>query len=80
MNTQGEELGYVEYRLHSTQPRDTVEFFHTYTSPEARGQGVGAAVVEKGLEWARATEYTILPSCSYVAAYVEKNSQYKSLL
>ncbi len=74
------ELGYVEYRFHSTKPIDTIEFFHTYTSPEARGTGVGAAVVERGLEWAKSNSYVVIPSCSYVATFMEKNSQYQSLL
>lgn len=80
VNGQGKELGYVEYRILKSKPRETVEFFHTYTSPDARGMGVGADVVQKGLEWAKSNMYVVIPSCSYVAAYMEKNSQYKSLL
>lgn len=76
----GSELGFVEYRIVKTQPDTVVDFFHTFTSPKARGQGVGAAVVGAGLTWARDKNYKVIPSCSYVAAFMEKNVQFTSLL
>lgn len=71
VSTEGSELGHVEYRLVPT--KKAVEFYHTFTDPNARGMGVGALVVRDGLQWAKDSNLSVIPSCSYVASYIEKS-------
>jgi predicted GNAT family acetyltransferase len=75
-----DEVGHLEYRIVAKNSRKQVDFNHTYTKPEAQGKGVAAAMVKAGLEWARQNSYGVIPSCSYVAAYIEKNPEWKSSL
>ena len=50
----------------------TVDFQHTFTPVELRGQGIAAAVVGAALAWARAEGKTVIPSCWYVRDYLAK--------
>jgi predicted GNAT family acetyltransferase len=57
-----------------------VDFHHTFTEPRAQGRGVAAKLVTAGLEWAVSHKYAVIPTCSYVAAFIEKNPRFKSSL
>lgn len=76
----GVELGHLEYRLLMDRNRKAVDFYHTFTRPEAQGRGVAAKMVKTGIEWANEQQMEIVPSCSYVAAYMKKNPKYHSSL
>jgi len=52
----------------------------TYVPPELRGHGVAAEVVKAGLEYAKEKGYKVIPSCSYVEAYIERHKEYISLV
>lgn len=75
-----QELGHLEYRLTEKDHKQAVDFHHTYTSPAAQGKGIAGKMVTKGLEWARAEQLIVIPTCSYVAAFIQKNPEWKSLL
>ncbi len=49
-----------------------VDFHRTWTPAELRGRGLAAQLVAAGVTWARAEGLTIIPSCSYVAAWLER--------
>jgi predicted GNAT family acetyltransferase len=74
------EVGHLEYRLNGSGTNHIVDFNHTYTDPIAQGKGIAANMVKAGLVWARENKFRIIPSCSYVAAYIEKNPEWKSSL
>ena len=78
--SRGDELGHLEFRLLTKHSRRMVDFFHTFTAPRAQGQGIAGRMVKEGLEWAKNSNYGVIPSCSYVAAYIQKNPQWKSSL
>ena len=78
--SRGEELGHLEYRLLSTESRNMIDFYHTFTRPAAQGRGVAGMMVKSGLEWATKNHYAVIPSCSYVASYINKNPQWRSAL
>ena len=52
----------------------------TFVPSAARGQGVGAALVERALEHARSEGYQVIPSCWYVKRWVERHPAYAGLL
>lgn len=76
----GDEMGYLEYRLQQIGGDNVADFYHTFTSPGYRGQGVGAAAVKSALDWARENHLRVTPSCSYVSSFLEKHREYTSLL
>jgi predicted GNAT family acetyltransferase len=53
---------------------------HTFTPPEARGKGIAQALVEALVEDARTEGFTIVPSCSYVAAQFRRHPEWADLL
>ena len=57
-----------------------VSFDHTFVPEEFRGKGVAAALVQEGLEEARRQHWKIVPSCSYVAAFLERHPEFADLV
>lgn len=46
---------------------------HTFVPPEARGRGVGEALVRHAFDLARDQGYRLVPSCPFVAAWLERH-------
>lgn len=68
--------GYLEYEKQSD---GVLDFTHTIVPKELGGQGIGSQLVKHGLEYARAHDYKVKPSCSFVDAYINKHEDYQSL-
>ncbi len=45
---------------------------HTITKPGFEGKGVGKALVQAGIDYAKEHELTIIPICSFAKAYIER--------
>ncbi len=54
-------------------------FTSTFVPPELRGKNVAAVLTRFALEDARAQGRTVVPQCSYAAAYLERNPEYADL-
>ena len=49
--------------------------------PEAlSGRGIAGEIVKFGLDHAREKKLTVVPQCSYVAAYIKRHPEYQDLL
>ena len=53
---------------------------HTVVPEEARGAGVGEALVRAALDHARASDRQVIPSCPFVAAWLDKHPDDQSLV
>lgn len=69
-------LAVCEYQLEG----ERMVFTHTHVPPELRGRGVAQKLVRVALDHAREHQHSIVPACSYVAAYVERHREYQALL
>lgn len=69
-------LAVLEYRLDDT----TISFTHTGVPSELGGRGLGGQLVRAGLDYARAEGLSVIPLCSFVAAYIQKKPEYQDLL
>ena len=49
---------------------------HTFTPPEARGQGIALKLVEALVADARAEGFTIVPTCPYVVVQFKKHPEW----
>jgi uncharacterized protein len=58
----------------------TLQFHHTWVAPRLEGQGIAARLVETGLAYARAAGFKVQPTCSYVAAYMQRHPETMDLL
>ena len=73
----GELVGVADYRL----SRDGVATFpHTEIVGHQRGQGLGAVLVRAALDAERAAGHTVVPTCWYVAEFIDDNPEYADLL
>jgi predicted GNAT family acetyltransferase len=57
-----------------------VDLRHTYVPPEARGDGVGDALVRAALADARAQGRRIIPTCPYVRAWLARHPEERDLV
>ena len=53
---------------------------HTEVPPEFEGKGVGTRLVKQTLEQIKAEGTKIIPSCPFIANYIDRNPEYKSLI
>jgi uncharacterized protein (DUF924 family) len=61
------------------QRGDQLVFHHTGTAPALRGLGLAAQIVEHALQWAAPQGLQLIPSCSYVAAYLGRYPRWQRL-
>ena len=73
--SEGNEV-YVEYSMIGND----INLYHTYTHPALRGKGLAAHVVRAALEFAKENNLKVVPTCSYVQAFIAKNDEYKELV
>ena len=57
-----------------------LELYHTEVPVEYRSQGVAEKLTRAALAWARESGYRVLPSCSYVHAFVNRHKEFQDLL
>ena len=53
---------------------------HTVTQPAFRGQGLAAQVVQFALDDIRASGRRVVPSCWFVAQFIDEHPEYRDLL
>lgn len=73
----GDELvGLADY--HSRD--DVVAIPHTEIDPKHGGLGYGSTMVRAVLDELRAKHQRVIPQCSFVAAFIERNPEYRDLV
>lgn len=69
-------VAFVEYDL---EPGSIV-FTHTIVPDEISGRGVATRLAQHALDHARAKNLTVVPQCSFIAAWIKRNPDYERLL
>jgi predicted GNAT family acetyltransferase len=59
---------------------DRVVIMHTYVPPELRGRNIAASLVKWALDDIRKAGRKVVPQCSYVQKFIQKNPDYGDLL
>ena len=55
-------------------------FDHTYVPYSLRGKSIAAKIVESALNYARENNFKVVPGCSYVRTFINRNEQYRDLV
>ena len=76
LHVDGELAGIADY----VERGGSVVLPHTVIDSARRGQGLGAVLVQGALDDIRPTGRTVVPSCWYVAEFIDENPSYKDLL
>lgn len=58
----------------------TLNLTHTEVPSEFEGKGIGSQLVRQTLEQIKAAGLKIVPSCHFVAAFIERHPEYESLV
>ena len=69
-------LALLEY---NQRDENTLVFTHTFVPPELRGKNIAAILTRFALEHARREGKQVVPQCSYVGVYMERNGEYADL-
>jgi predicted GNAT family acetyltransferase len=59
---------------------NTMNMIKTYVPPELRNNGIAAAVVLKGMQYARENNLNVIPSCSYVGTFIRRHTEFRDLI
>ena len=59
---------------------DVLEMTHTEVPDASEGQGYGARLAEAALDYARQEGAKVIPSCPFVAAYIQRHPAYAELV
>lgn len=68
--------GFAVYRM---QP-GLIALVHTEVADEFEGHGVGSILVREALEDARARGFDVVPSCPFVASFIDQHREYLDLV
>ena len=71
-----EVVGFIAYRLGD----GVITLVHTEVDPAHGGQGHAATLARGALDDARSRGLAVVPSCPYVASYIEKHPEYADLV
>ena len=71
----GKLVGVADYRAMG----DTLAFPHTEIVPARRNQGLGHQLVKGALDDVRRRGAKVVPSCWFVAEFIEQNAEYADL-
>lgn len=66
----------LEYRLEG----NVITFHHTGVPSALEGQGIGSALAKSALNFARENNYKVIATCWFVAGYIERHPEYKTLV
>ncbi|PVZ13840.1 MULTISPECIES: GNAT family N-acetyltransferase [unclassified Pseudomonas] len=64
--------GHRAYLTYMDLGQHTLDIYRTFVPSALRGRGIAAALAETALAYAKSMGYTVIPSCSYVERYMER--------
>lgn len=70
--------GHRAYLAYMDLGKRTLDIYRTFVPNELRGRGIAAALAQQALDYAEQEGYTVIPSCSYVERYLQRNGQDES--
>jgi predicted GNAT family acetyltransferase len=71
--------GHLAYATY-VREGDRAVFDHTFVPEGLRGRGIAGALVRTALAEARKQGWKVVPTCSYVADFIDRNPEYADLL
>ncbi len=70
-------IAFIEYIISKD---DTIFLTHTEVPKSLSGRGVGSKIVELALNFVKEKKYGLAPLCPFVAKYITKHTEWKSIL
>ena len=70
------QTAYITYR---ERDGGILELDHTYVPQALRGGGIASQLTAHALDYARERGARVVPSCPFVAAYIDRHPKYREL-
>ena len=67
----GELAGFADFRIENQM----ISYTHTEINPKFGGKGLGSQLIKEALDEALEQNLEVAPYCSFVSAYIKKNSE-----
>ena len=67
----GELAGFADFKIENQM----ISYTHTEIDPKFGGQGLGSQLIKEALDEALDQNLEVAPYCSFVSAYIKKNSE-----
>ena len=67
----GELAGFADFKIEN----QVISYTHTEIDPRFGGQGLGSQLIREVLDEALEQNLEVAPYCSFVSAYIKKNSE-----
>ena len=67
---------FIEYKL----SHQKLFLIHTEVPPTLEGKGVGKAIVEKALQYAKDNNDNIVPLCIFVQSYLKRHKEWNDII
>ena len=72
--------GHIAVAAYDLEEPNRIVFTHTVVPDALSGRGIAGAIVKQALDYAREQKLTVVPQCSYVAAFIKRHDEYQDLL
>ncbi|MFC0821060.1 GNAT family N-acetyltransferase [Moraxella marmotae] len=72
--------GITAYLSYQVLDEQTLDYDHTIVPSALGGRGLGSLLVRHALDYAQDNGKKVLPSCSFVASYIQRRPEYQPLL
>ncbi|HEX8254228.1 MAG TPA: GNAT family N-acetyltransferase [Thermoanaerobaculia bacterium] len=72
--------GQVAFAAYDLEDPNRIVFTHTIVPDALSGRGIAGELVKHGLDHAREKKLTVVPQCSFVAAFIKRHKEYEELL
>ena len=67
---------FIEYKL----SQQNLFLIHTEVPPALEGKGVGKAIVEKALQYAKDNNFKVVPHCVFVQSYLKRHKEWNDIV
>lgn len=68
--------GHQAYLTYMDLGQQTLDIYRTFVPDALRGRGIAAALTRTALAYAEDRGYSVIPSCSYVERYIERQQRH----
>jgi uncharacterized protein len=72
--------GQTSYLSYVALDERTLDYHHTFVPHPLRGRGIASALVEHALRYARDNGLRVVPSCPFVARFVQRWAQWREVV
>ncbi|WP_396589535.1 GNAT family N-acetyltransferase [Allomuricauda sp. R78024] len=73
-------IGESNARIEYIKAKEKIYLTHTEVPRDYEGKGVGSELIKQALEYIKARDLTLVPLCPFVAMYIKRHPEWKTLV